>query len=59
LHVAHLTAVDTAEATAAENRDTYQRTSITDQGESVSGNQSSAEMLTFDLSIPLLKRLLD
>jgi hypothetical protein len=36
----------------------YQRISILGQGEHVSGDQSCAEMLTFDLSIPLLKRLI-
>jgi hypothetical protein len=55
---AQLTVVGTAGAVAAENRETYQRISIPGQEERVSGNQSSAEMLTFDLSIPLFKRLI-
>jgi hypothetical protein len=55
---AQLTVVGTAGAVAAEDRETYQRISIPGQGESVSGDQSSVEPLTFDLSIPLLKRLI-
>jgi hypothetical protein len=55
---ARLIVVGTAEAIAAEDRETYQRISIPGQGEHVSGDQSCAEILTFDLSIPLLKRLI-
>jgi hypothetical protein len=36
----------------------FQRISIPGQGEDVSGDQGSAKVLTFDLSIPLLKRLI-
>jgi hypothetical protein len=45
---AQLTVVGTEGAVAAENRETYQRISIPGQGESVSGDWGSAEMLTFD-----------
>jgi hypothetical protein len=55
---ARLIVVGTAGVVAAEDQKTYRRISISGQGESVSGDQSSAEMLTFDLSIPLLKRLI-
>ena len=55
---ARLIVIGTAGAVAAGDQETYQRISIPGQGESVSGDQSCAEMLTFDLSIPLLKRLI-
>jgi hypothetical protein len=55
---AYLSVVGTTGAVAAEDRETYQRISVPGQGESVSGDQSSAEPLTFDLSISLLKRLI-
>ena len=45
-------------AVATRNRETYQRISIPGQGERVVGDQKGAEMLTFDLSMPLLKRLI-
>jgi hypothetical protein len=47
-----------AGAVAAEDQETYQRISTPGQGESVSGDQGGDEMLTFDLSIPILKRLI-
>jgi hypothetical protein len=50
--------VGTAGAVTAGDRGTYQRISIPSQGKSVSGDQGSAKILTFDLSIPLLKRLI-
>jgi hypothetical protein len=53
---ARLIVVDTAGAVAAEDQETYRRISIPGRGESVAGDQSSAKMLMFDLSIPLLKR---
>jgi hypothetical protein len=49
--------VGTAEAVAA-HREAFQRISIPGQGEDVSGDQGSAKVLTFDLSISLLKRLI-
>jgi hypothetical protein len=55
---ARLIVVGTVGAVAARDQETYQRISLPAQGERVSGNQSNAEMLTFDLSIPLLKRLI-
>jgi hypothetical protein len=51
---AQSTVVGTAGAIAAKNSEPYQRISIPVQEESVFGNQSSAEPLTCDLSIPLL-----
>jgi hypothetical protein len=50
--------VDTAGAVAAGHREAFQRISILGQGEDVAGDQGSAKILTFDLSIPLLKRLI-
>jgi hypothetical protein len=50
--------VGTAVAVAAADREAFQRISIPGQGEDVSGDQGSAKILTFDLSIPLLKRLI-
>jgi hypothetical protein len=50
--------VGTAGAVAAGHRKAFQRISIPGQGEDVSGDQGSAKVLTFDLSIPLLKRLI-
>jgi hypothetical protein len=55
---ARLIVVGSAGAVAAGDQETYQRISIPSQGESVSGDQGSDEMLTFDLSIPILKRLI-
>jgi hypothetical protein len=49
--------VVTAGAVAAGHRKAFQRISIPDQGEDVAGNQGSAKVLTFDLSISLLKRM--
>jgi hypothetical protein len=46
-----------AGAVAAGHREAFQRISIPGQGEDVSGDEGSAKVLTFDLSIPLLKRL--
>jgi hypothetical protein len=45
-------------AVAAGHREAFQHISIPGQGEDVSGDQGSAKVLTFDLSIPLLKRLI-
>jgi hypothetical protein len=50
--------VGTAGAVAAGHREASQRISIPGQGEDVSGDQGSAKVLTFALSIPLLKRLI-
>jgi hypothetical protein len=50
--------VGTAGAIAAGHQEAFQRISIPDQGEDVAGDQGSAKVLTFDLSIPLLKRLI-
>jgi hypothetical protein len=50
--------VKTARAVAAGHRETFQRISIPGQGEDVAGKQGSAKVSTFDLSIPLLKRLI-
>jgi hypothetical protein len=50
--------VGTAGAVAAGYRGTYQSVSSPGQGESMSGDQGSAKILTFDLSIPLLKCLI-
>jgi hypothetical protein len=58
VRAARLIVVGTAGAVAAENQEMYQRISIPGQGESVSGDQGSDEMLTVDLSIPILKRLI-
>jgi hypothetical protein len=55
---ARIIVVGSAGAIAAEDQETYQRISIPSQEESVSGDQSCAEMLTISLSIPLLKRLI-
>jgi hypothetical protein len=49
--------VGTAGAVAARHREAFQRISIPGQGEDVAGDQGSAKVLTFDLSISLLKRL--
>jgi hypothetical protein len=46
--------VGTAEAVAAGHREAFQRISISSQGEDVAGDQGSAKVLTFDLSIPVL-----
>jgi hypothetical protein len=58
IRAARLIVVGTAEVVAAEDQETYQRISIPGQRESVSGDQGSDEMLSFDLSIPILKRLI-
>jgi hypothetical protein len=58
VRAARLIVVGTAGAVDEGDRETYQRISIPGQGESVSGDQGSDEMLTFDLSIPILKRLI-
>jgi hypothetical protein len=50
--------VGTAGAVAAGHREAFQRICIPGQGEDVSGDQGSAKILTFDLSISLLKRLI-
>jgi hypothetical protein len=50
--------VGTAGAVAAGHREAFQRISIPGQGEDDAGDQGSAKVLTFDLSIPLLKRLI-
>jgi hypothetical protein len=50
--------VGTAGAVAAGHREAFQRISILGQGEDVAGDQGSDKVLTFDLSIPLLKRLI-
>jgi hypothetical protein len=44
--------VGTAGAIAAEHREAFQRISIPGQGEDVVGDQGSAKVLMFDLSIP-------
>jgi hypothetical protein len=48
--------VGTAEVVAARHREAFQLISIPGQGEDVADEQGSAKVLTFDLSIPLLKR---
>jgi hypothetical protein len=48
----------TAGAVAAGHREAFQRINIPGQGEDVSDDQGIAKILTFDLSIPLLKRLI-
>jgi hypothetical protein len=50
--------VGTAGAVAAGHRETFQRISIPGQGDDVADDQGSAKVLTFDLSILLLKRLI-
>jgi hypothetical protein len=50
--------VGTAGAVAAGHIEAFQRIRIPGQGEDVAGDQGSAKVLTFDLSIPLLKRLI-
>jgi hypothetical protein len=50
--------VGTAGAVAAGHREAFQRISIPGQGEDVAGDQGNAKVLTFDLSIPLLKCLI-
>jgi hypothetical protein len=50
--------VGTAGAVAAEHREAFRRITIPGQEGDVPGNQGSAIVLTFDLSIPLLKRLI-
>jgi hypothetical protein len=50
--------IGTAGAVAAGHREAFQRISIPGQGENVADDQDSAKVLTFDLSIPLLKRLI-
>jgi hypothetical protein len=57
--VAQFPVVGTAGAVAAGHREAFQRISIPGQpGENVAGDQGSAKILTFDLSVPLLKRLI-
>jgi hypothetical protein len=56
--VAPFPVVGTAGAVAAGDGEAFQRISIHGHGEDVSGDQGSAKILTFDLSIPLLKRLI-
>jgi hypothetical protein len=56
--VAQFQVVGTAGAVTAGDRKAFQCISIAGQGEDVAGNQGSAKVLTFDLSIPLLKRLI-
>jgi hypothetical protein len=58
VRAARLIVVGTAGAIPAGDQEMYQRISIPGQGESVSGDQGSDKMLTFDLSIPTLKRLI-
>jgi hypothetical protein len=50
--------VGTAGAVAAGHRKAFQHISIPGQREDVAGDQGSAKVLTFDLSIPLLKCLI-
>jgi hypothetical protein len=50
--------VGTAGAVAAGHREAFRRIAIPGQGEDVSDDQGNAKILTFDLSIPLLKRLI-
>jgi hypothetical protein len=50
--------VGTAGAVAAGHREAFQRISIPGRGKDVADDQGSAKVLTFDLSIPLLKRLI-
>jgi hypothetical protein len=50
--------VGTAGAVAAGHREAFWRIAIPGQGEDVANDQGSAKVLTFDLSIPLLKRLI-
>jgi hypothetical protein len=47
--------VGTAGVVAAGHREAFHRISIPGQGEDVASDQGSAKVLTFDLSIPLLK----
>jgi hypothetical protein len=56
--VAQFLVVGTAGAVVAGHREAFQRISIPGQGEDVAGDQGSAKVLTFDLSISLLKRLI-
>jgi hypothetical protein len=55
---AQLQVVGTAGVVAAGHQEAFQRISIPGQGEDVAGDQGSAKVLTFDLSIPLRKRLI-
>jgi hypothetical protein len=50
--------VGTAGAVAAGHREAFWRITIPGLGENVSDDQGSAEILTFDLSIPLLKHVI-
>jgi hypothetical protein len=50
--------VGTAGAVAAGHQEAFQRISIPGQGEDVARDRGSAEVLTFDLSISLLKRMI-
>jgi hypothetical protein len=50
--------VGTAGAVAAEHREAFWRITIPDQEGDASDDQGSAKVLMFDLSIPLLKRLI-
>jgi hypothetical protein len=45
-------------AVAARHREAFWRITIPSQEEDASNDQGSAKVLTFDLSIPLLKRLI-
>jgi hypothetical protein len=55
---AQLLVVGHAGAVAAGHQEVFRRISIPGHGEDVSDDQGSAKILTFDLSIPLLKRLI-
>jgi hypothetical protein len=55
---AQCTVVGIARAVAARHRETFHRISIPGLEEDVAGDQGSAKVLTFDLSIPLFKRLI-
>jgi hypothetical protein len=50
--------VGTAGAIAAGHREAFRRITIPGQEGNASDDQGSAKVLTFDLSIPLLKRLI-
>jgi hypothetical protein len=55
---AQFTIVGTAGAVAAGHREAFRRITIPGQEGDASDDQGSAKVLTFDLSIPLLKRLI-
>jgi hypothetical protein len=56
--VLHSFRLSVLQVLSLQDREAFQRISVPGQGEDVADDQGSAKIQTFDLSIPLLKRLI-